>query len=79
MCGEWEEGSGGEETASGSVGLGFRLGLGGAIEGFNTEKEMATLPGYKGTLDQTTRPTGGGGGLKSCWRNCSPYMTVVGA
>lgn len=66
MCGEWEEGSGRKETASGSVGLGFTLGLGGATEGFNMEKEeMTTLPGYKRTLDQTTRPTGRGGRTES--------------
>lgn len=52
VCGEWEEGRGGEETTSGSVGFGFTLGLGGATKDFNIEKEdMTTLPRYKRTLD----------------------------
>lgn len=42
----------GEKTTSGSVGFGFTLGLGGATEGFNMEKEeMSTLSRYKRTLD----------------------------
>lgn len=85
MCGEWEEGNGGEETASGSVGLGFTLRLGGATEGFNTEKkEMTTLPGYERTLDQTTRPTGRGGrteivleNLQSLYDSCGCLRGLI--
>lgn len=60
VCAEWEEGRRREETASGSVGFGFTLGLGEATKGFNMEEEGTTSMLQKDTrLDHQTYWTRG--------------------